>query len=749
MVLVVGLGQPAFGQNSSTNDKPLLGFGRESALHQRALEMQFDSLLNAGNLRAWMKRLTAKPHHLGSAYDKENAEFIAAQFREWGYETEIEEFQVLFPTPKLRVLEMIAPEKYQALLTEPPLAEDSTSSQTAEMLPVYNAYSIDGDVTGELVYVNYGTPKDYETLARYGVDVKGKIVITRYGGCWRGIKPKVAAEHGALGCIIYSDPHEDGYFQGDDYPKGAFRNGQGAQRGSVADMPLYSGDPLTPGIGATKDAKRLPIKDATSLTKIPVLPISFSDAQPLMRALEGPVAPEDWRGALPLTYHLGPGPAKVHLKLEFNWDMATLYDVIAKMAGAERPDEWIIRGNHHDAWVFGADDPVSGTVALMEEARAMSELFKSARPRRTVVFAVWDGEEPGLLGSTEWVEAHADSLRYKAAVYVNSDNNSRGFLRVGGSHTLEKFMNEVARDVIDPEKKMSVAERLHAYRLVKGSAEDKREAREHSELRLNALGSGSDYTPFLQHLGVASLDIRYGGEGVNEGVYHSAYDSFDHYSRFGDPKFQYGVALAQTAGRAVLRLANADVLPLEFRGFSETVGRYIKEINKLADDLREETREKNRLISEKLFEAASDPAKPFFPPKAESAVPFFNFAALQNALFRLQENTRNYERAMAQVSASGRPLSIEAQKKLDEIFIQSERVLLRAEGLPRRPWYKHLVYAPGFYTGYGVKTLPGVREAVEERHWQEADEQIEVTARALEAFAKEVERAAGELRDRN
>jgi len=742
ILLLAAFGCAGFAQNASQSDKPLLGFTRESAQRQRGLEAQFDALLKRDNLREWMKRLTARPHHLGSAYDKNNAEFIAARFREWGYGTEIEEFQVLFPTPKLRLLEMIEPEKFSASLKEPALAEDSTSSQSEELLPVYNAYSIDGDVTGELVYVNYGVPKDYEVLASHGIDVTGKIVIARYGGSWRGIKPKVAAEHGAIGCIIYSDPHEDGYFQGDDYPKGAYRNGQGAQRGSVADMPLYAGDPLTPGIGAVKDAKRLPINEAPSLTKIPVLPISYNDALPLLKSMTGAVAPEEWRGALPLTYHLGPGRTKVHLKVEFNWDLVPLFNVIAKMPGAERPNEWIIRGNHHDAWVFGADDPVSGTVSLMEEARAMGELFKSgSKPRRTIVFAVWDGEEPGLLGSTEWVETHADTLRYNAAAYVNSDNNSRGFLRVGGSHTLQKFMNEVARDVIDPEKKISVADRLHAQRLIKGSPEERREVRDRADLSINALGSGSDYTPFLQHLGVASLDIRFGGEGVNDGVYHSLYDSFDHYTRFGDPSFDYGIALAQTAGRAVLRLANADTLPLEFRAFSETVAKYGKEVAKLADDMREETKEKARLISEKSFEAVFDPTKPYVAPKPESPVPFFNFAPLHNALAHLQENARNYDQTLSQVSTNGRALPADTQRRLDEILIQTERALIRSEGLPRRPWYKHLIYAPGFYTGYGVKTLPGIREAIEERHWKEADEQMENTAKALDLFSREVEKA--------
>ncbi|MBU6402347.1 MAG: M28 family peptidase, partial [Verrucomicrobia bacterium] len=499
---------------AAAGDGPLLGFSRQAAARERAVEHQFDAELNKTEMRDWMQRMSSHPHHVGSPFDKENAEFIASRFRAWGYQTEIERFDVLFPVPQVRLLEMTAPDRFRARLAEPPLKEDATSDQTRETLPVYNAYSIDGDVAGDLVYVNYGVPKDYETLAAQGVEVKGRIVIARYGGSWRGIKPKVAAEHGAIGCLIYSDPRDDGYFQGDPYPKGAWRSDEGAQRGSVEDMPLFPGDPLTPGIGATPDAKRLALEDAPTLTKIPVLPISYADAQPLLRALGGPVAPEAWRGALPFTYHLGPGPTKVHLRLKFDWHLRPIYDVIARMPGAERPDQWILRGNHQDAWVFGAEDPLSGTVVLMEEARALGLLARGGwQPKRTVVFTVWDGEEPGLLGSTEWVEAHAAALRQHAAVYVNSDSNGRGFLGVSGSHTLERFVNEVAADITDPERRISVAARLRAERLVKAASADQRRAlRARPDLRIEALGSGSDYTPFLQHLGIASLDVRYGGE---------------------------------------------------------------------------------------------------------------------------------------------------------------------------------------------------------------------------------------------
>jgi N-acetylated-alpha-linked acidic dipeptidase len=723
---------------------PLLGFSPAHAAEQRALEARFDAALRREELAPWLKRLSARPHHLGSPYDKENAEFIAGLYRSWGYDTRIEEFRVLYATPKERRLEMVAPRAFTASLAEPPLPQDATSGQTAEQLPPFHVYSIDGDVTGDLVYVNYGVPKDYEELERRGIDVKGKMVIARYGGSWRGIKPKVAAEHGAIGCIIYSDPHEDGYFQGDVYPQGGYRNERSAQRGSVADMPLYSGDPLTPGVGATADAKRLDIKDAKTLTRIPVLPISYGDAEPLLRALAGPMAPAAWRGALPIPYHLGPGPARVHLRLAFDWKLVPAYDVVARLAGAELPDEWVLRGNHHDAWVNGATDPLAGQVALLEEAHAVSALVKSGwRPRRTIIYLAWDGEEPGLLGSTEWAETHAAELQQKAVLYVNSDTNSRGFLEVGGSHTLEKLMGEVANDVIDPEKHVSVAFRRRASRLVDGSAEERKEAK-NRELRISALGSGSDYTPFLQHLGIAALNLGYGGEG-HYGQYHSIYDSYDHYMRFMDPTMQYGITLAQTAGRVVLRTASADVLPFDFQRFSDTVGRYVKEVEELADKQREETEDHNRAIEEKLFDAAADPAETWATPKRRDPVPHLNFAPLENARDRLDQSARAYQAALDQAGPGAAALTPDARRRLDELVGKSERALT-GPGLPRRPWYVHQIYAPGFYTGYGVKTLPGVREAIEQRNWKEVDEQMVVTAKAIEAFAAEVDKATAVLK---
>jgi N-acetylated-alpha-linked acidic dipeptidase len=723
-----------FAQLATEKDRTLLGFSSESSGRQRQLEARFDSNLRPENMRDWMKRLSARPHHLGSPYNKENADFIAAQFRSWGYETKLEEFEVLFPTPKTRIVEMTAPEKFTLKLQEPELKEDSTSGQTSEQLPSYNAYSIDGDVTAPLVYVNYGVPADYEELERRGVDVKGKIVIARYGGSWRGIKPKVAAEHGAVGCLIFSDPRNDGYYQGDVYPKGAWRMEHGVQRGSVMDMPLHPGDPLTKGIGATKNAKRIDWKTAPTLTKIPVLPISYADALPLLRNLDGAVVPETWRGALPVTYHFGGKTPTVRLKLEFNWDIKPIYDVIARMPGAERPDQWIMRGNHRDAWVNGADDPLSGQVAMMEEARSIAELAKTGwKPKRTIIYAAWDAEEQGLIGSTEWAEEHADELRQKGVVYINTDSNGRGFLGIGGSHTLEKFINEVGKSVPDPQTKLTVWERTRANQIINGSPNSRRDAMERADLRILPLGSGSDYTPFLQHLGIASLNIGFGGEDGG-GSYHSIYDSFDHYSKYGDPGFAYGIALAKVCGHATLRLANADTVPFEFSNFAETVNQYAGEVTRLAETLRDDTRTLNQAISSGMLKAVQDPTETFVVPSPREPVPFLNFAPLQNSIARLNESVKNY-----QAAAKGKQVSLAS---LDEALYKSERALTRTQGLPRRDWFRHQIYAPGFYTGYGVKTLPGIREAIEQRDWKEAAEQIEIVSKVIDNFAAEIDKAA-------
>jgi len=728
---------------AASDEAPLQGYSAEGSRVEREWEAKFRAIPSAANMREAMQRLSARPHHVGSPYDKDNAEWMLGKFKEWGLDAKIETFNVLFPTPKERVVELVEPTKFVAKLQEPAVGADSTSNQQAEQLPTYNAYSADGDVTGPLVYVNYGIPADYEQLERLGVSVKGAIVIARYGGSWRGIKPKVAAEHGAIGTLIYSDPRDDGYAQGDVFPEGPYRPKDGVQRGSVADMPLYPGDPLTPGVGATADAKRLPLAEAKTLTKIPVLPISYGDAQPLLAALKGPVAPEAWRGGLAITYHLGAGPAKVHLKVKSNWDLKPLYDVIVKIPGATFPDEWIVRGNHHDGWVNGAQDPTSGMVAVMEEARGFAELLKQGwKPKRTILLCAWDGEEPGLLGSTEWAEAHADELRQKAVVYINSDSNGRGYLGMSGSHTLEKFINGVARDITDPETNLSVWKRSQLNRVRRaGSPEDRREARMRADLRINALGSGSDYTPFLQHLGVASLNIGYGGEDGG-GIYHSIYDDFYWFTHFADTEFVYSRALAQTGGTAVMRLANAELLPFDFSNFANTVGRYADDLKRLHSEMQEQIRERNRQIEDGAFRATMDPKEPETLPAAEDAPPFLNFAPLENGLDALNRAAERYDKALGKARGA---LGDKSLRDVNALLIASERKLTHADGLPGRAWFQHMIYAPGFYTGYGVKTIPGVREAIEQKQWKLADEQIVRVGKILAEEATLIENAAKEL----
>ena len=712
----------------------------------RSLEKRFDSHLSAADIRARLERLSARPNHVGSPHDKENAEFVLSQYKAWGFESRIEEFSVLYPTPKTRLLEMIAPVPYTAVLKELPLKEDKATGQVDEQIPPYNVFSIDGDVTGDLVYVNFGIPADYDELDRLGVDVRGNIVIARYGGGWRGIKPKVAAEHGAVGCLIYSDPKEDGYYVGDVYPKGAWRSEFGVERGAVVDMPVIPGDPLTPFIGATKGAKRLPLEEIKVLTKIPVLPISYHDALPLLQALAGPVAPSPWKGALPITYHVGPGPAKVHLKLAFNWGFKPIYDVIAMIRGSVYPDQWIIRGNHLDGWVNGAADPLSGQAATIEEAKALGALVKSGwKPKRTLVYCAWDAEEPGLIGSTEWVETHAEELKQKAVAYINTDANARGFIFMDGSHSLQHFINDVARDIVDPQKNVSVWQRAHAARLLASPPQDREEFRARKDLKMGALGSGSDFTPFLQHLGIASLNIGYGGESEG-GVGHSVYDTFDHYMRFGDPTFAYAVALAQTGGHAVLRLADAEILPFDFMAFSETVSEYADQLKMLIQNMRAETLELDRELRDGVFALTADPKKTTRPPKVKSPVPFLNFAPLDNAISGLSESAVEYQKAVNYLQTAGKSLSLDQQERLNDILFKAERALTNPEGLKGRPWYIHQIYAPGLYTGYTVKTLPAVREAIEGRSWDEADRQILVLGKTLEGYSGEILKAAAILR---
>ena len=728
--------------NAANNPEPMDGYSPAHVVVEHDWESKFRNLSNPDVMRESMQHLSARPHNVGSPYDKENAEWILSKFQQYGFDAHIETFDVLFPTPKERHVELLSPTHFVAKLQEPALSIDPTSQQTSEQLPTYNAYSADGDVTAPLVYVNYGMRDDYEQLERLGVSVKGAIVIARYGGGWRGIKPKVAAEHGAVGCIIYSDPRDDGYFEGQNYPAGPYRPEGGVQRGSVMDTE-YPGDPLTPGVGATKDAKRLSLKEAKTITTIPVLPISYGDAQPLLAALKGPMAPDEWRGSLPIPYHVGPGPARVHLKVQFNWDTKPVNDVIAKIPGSVAPDEWIIRGNHHDAWVNGAEDPVSGQAPLLEEARAMGLLLKQGwKPRRTIIYTAWDGEEPMLLGSTEWVEAHADELRQHAAVYINTDGNDRGLFSMGGSHSLEQFINGVARDIEDPESKLTVWQRRQLSDIAAAKTPDERkELRQRPDLRIEALGSGTDFTAFLDHLGIASLNLGYGGED-EQGIYHSIYDDFYWYMHFSDFDFVYGRALSQTVGTSVMRLADAEVLPFDFVDFADTIQKYTKDLEKLLADKQEEIRERNQELDDGVFKATLDPRRPTVAPLREEIPPHLNFAPMQNAAEALARSAEHYRQALSHKQASLGESQMESLRALNQRLMESERKLTNEDGLPRRPWYKHLLYAPGVYSGYEVKTVPGVREGIEQKRYAEAEQEIVRVAKALEEESSLIESAA-------
>jgi N-acetylated-alpha-linked acidic dipeptidase len=719
-----------------------------------SLEQRFDAGIRPNEMSDWMKLMAAEPNHVGSPHDKANAEWEAAQFRSFGWDARIETFQVLYPTPVSEKIDLLGPKPYHVTLQEPPIQGDTSARSKQPLLPAYLAYQGDGDVTAPLVYVNYGMRDDYKALERLGVSVKGKIVIARYGAGWRGLKPRLAAEHGAVGCIIYSDPSDDGYATESVYPKGPSRPPQGFQRGSVTDMTIYPGDPLTPGVGATAGEKRLAVKDSPVILKIPALPISYADAQVLLSSLGGQPVPEGWRGRLPITYRVGPGTANVHLVVKSDWSLKPAYDVIATLKGSTYPDQWVVRGNHHDGWVYGAEDPLSGQVALLEEARVLGELARSGwKPKRTIVYASWDGEEPGLLGSTEWAEEHAAELKQKAVLYINTDGNNRGFLDVEGSHDLEHFVNQVAADVNDPESHATVAERARAkiridavnppshdpevVARLKGEA--KLAADPSKDFPIGALGSGSDYSGFIEHLGVPSLNVAFGNEDVSGGVYHSRYDTWEHFSRFGDPGFVYEGVLAKTIGRMVIRAADSDLPIQRTSNFADTVATYVTEVKKLATDKREAAEIQAKNLSDRVFRLTADPTKSSADPTAMKQVPQIDFAPLDAAVTRLKASATAYDDALAKNGAS---LSPAALAQLQSLMLTIDQTLAPDHvGLPERPWFQNLIYAPGRFTGYGAKTLPGVREAIEDERFADADKYSKLTADALNAYSDRLDQA--------
>jgi len=740
--------QPGFGQATvAPTSSPLTGYSLQSAPPESDWEKKFQNGISPDNIRENMRRLSARPHHVGSPYDKDNAEWILAKFKEWGFDAKIETYNVLFPTPKIRLVEMLQPTKFQAKMQEPVLPVDRTSGQNDEQLPTYNAYSIDGDVTAPLVYVNYGNREDYEQLDRLGISVKGAIVISRYGDGWRGIKPKVAAEHGAVVCIIYSDPKGDGYFKGDDYPSGGWRPREGVQRGSVMDTD-YPGDPLTPGVAATADAKRLSIQDAKTITRIPVLPISYGDALPLLSVLKGPVAPDAWRGALAITYHIGPGPAQVHLKVASNWDIKPIYDVIGTLRGSDG-GQWVLRGNHHDAWVNGADDPISGQAAMLEEARMLGELHRQGwTPKRTIIYCAWDGEEPGLLGSVEWVEDHLNELKAHAVAYINSDGNERGFLFPGGTQDLQTFISGVARDIQDPETHTSIFQRSHLASIAKAKdAEERKDLRKRSDLVVKAVGDGSDYTAFQDFAGISTLSVEFGDEDDGD-QYHSIYDDFYWYTHFADTDFSYGRALAQTGGTAMMRMANADLIPVDYSPQAEAIAKYEAELEKLLKDKQDEFTERNLELEEGVFTAIADPRKPSVPPPAETVPPYMNFSPMKNAIELLKKSSERYSKVLSDWRSKGSPaLSEQSLQLVNADLLKISRLFLNEKGLPERPWFKNQVYAPGAYTGYGAKPIAAVREYMDAKKWKEADAQIPQVAQVLENVAAGINKAAEDLQN--
>jgi N-acetylated-alpha-linked acidic dipeptidase len=719
-----------------------LAVATPAAAQDDSFEQRFDAQISAAEQQQWLQQMSSAPNHVGSPHDKANAEMTLALLKQWGWDARIETFDVLYPTPISTTVELVAPQHVALGGQEPPVAEDPTSNLEG-MLPPYVAYQGDGDVTAPVVYVNYGMPDDYEELARRGIDVRGKIILARYGAGWRGLKPKLAQEHGAVGTLIYSDPADDGFSSDDPYPHGGARPEGGVQRGSVQDMTTYPGDPLTPGIGATANAKRLTREEARTILKIPALPISYGDASKILAALQGPVVTGSRRGGLAMAYHWGGTDAvKVHLAVKSDWSLKRLYDVIGVMKGRIYPDQWIVRGNHRDAWVMGASDPLTGHVAMMSEAKALGQLARSGwRPDRTIVYASWDGEEPGLLGSTEWAETHADELKRKALLYINTDNNGRGYLFAGGNGELERFVNQVAGDVADPQTGVSVADRGRAAVLaghyldpdsVRPDLVDDAKA---GKLPLGPLGSGSDYSAFAQHLGIPSLNIGFGGEDQSGGSYHSIYDSFYHVMHFDDPGLAYGTALSKVIGRMVIRAADAPRVPAHYSDLASDVSRYLADIQKLAADQRERDRALADLRREGDFKLASAPYDPTIAPADKGITPLIDMLALEDASDHL---TRAAAAADAMLAREDK-LPPATQARINVALNGIDQLLLDPQGLPGRPWYKNLVSAPGMLTGYGAKTLPGVREAIEQRRWDDARAYVGRTAAVIEAYANRLD----------
>jgi len=673
------------------------GFSAAASTAEAARERELKAMPSAKLQEADFDVMTAEPHHTGSPYEIKLADYVTDQFRQMGIESAKYEYSVLLPWPKERRIEIVAPDRLKLQVEEEKIRGDQWADKPG-ILPAYNAYSPSGDVTGEIVYVNFGIPADYETLDKLGISVKGKIVLARYGGSWRGIKPKVAAEHGAIACLIYSDPHEDGYFQGDVYPDGPFRGAGMIQRGSVMDMPRYPGDPSTPDRPSKPGVERLPMDKIETFSPIPVQPMSYRDGVEMLKRLKGPTAPEAWRGSLPITYRIGPGPARVHVNLQMDYGQRRLINVVGKITGTSAPDEWIVVGSHRDAWVFGASDSVSGHVSMMAVARAMSEMMKKGwKPRRSVLFISWDGEEQGLLGSTEFVEDITAELKARVAVYVNRDAGAGGLnFSSSAVHSLTPFLYELAQSILPAGQTKT---------LYDGWLERAREQTPAVKTpAVGALGSGSDYTAFLDHAGIASMDIGLNGRG-GDGSYHSTYDNPTWFKKYIDPQFTFSVLATQVTGVALLRLADAEVLPFDYETYGTQILEYITDIEQQAT------------------KASADGAK---------KIDFAGLRAAAEAFAKAGASVRASTESMLAHEQGAINIPTEALADWNHRLMMAERDLIEPAGLPDRPWYRHVIYAPGLYTGYGVKTIPGVREAVDAGNYTRASEQATNVIRALQ-----------------
>jgi N-acetylated-alpha-linked acidic dipeptidase len=697
----------AAAQSPASPPSRLRGFSAAAGAAELARERDFQAMPDAKAAEADFDVMTAEPHHTGSPYEIKLADYVADRFKAFGLEVSRDEYGVLLPWPGERRLDIVGPDEVKLQVDEEKIRGDQWADMPG-ILPAYNAYSPAGDVAGEIVYVNFGIPADYETLEKLGIDVKGKIVLARYGGSWRGIKPKVAAEHGAVACLIYSDPHEDGYFQGEVYPDGPYRGWGMIQRGSVMDMPRYPGDPSTPDRPSKPGVARLPMDQIKTLSPIPVQPLSYRDGIELLKRLKGPVAPEAWRGALPITYHIGPGPARVHVKLQMDYAQRRLINVVARITGRDLPDEWVIVGSHRDAWTFGASDSVSGHVSMMSVARAFGDMMKTGwRPRRTLVFISWDGEEQGLLGSTEWVEDYANELRAKTAVYVNRDAGAGGVnFSSSAVHSLTPFVHELAQSI----KPAGESKNLYEGWLAKAREQaPKQEGQTPAETiktpPVGALGSGSDYTAFLDHVGITALDMGLNGSG-GDGTYHSTYDNPTWFKKYIDPGFKHSVLAAQVTGVALLRLADAELLPFDYEAYGKQIAEYIDEIEKQAT------------------KASRDGAK---------KIDFEGLKSAADAFAKAGAKLR--QKGDELLVSSQAEVRLETIRDIDRRLMMAERDLIEPAGLPDRPWYRHVIYAPGLYTGYGVKTIPGVREAVDAGNYDRAAEQAKIVIRALRRAA--------------